>query len=187
MTVSLSTQAPSEPALSASLVVLSAAHFPDSGACAPPPRVPGFIASEFAPLAADVAERCLRAHFGAPEHVGERGARTAIVLASPSGDHATAAAVASAVDARRRVSGLLFFQSVPNSIAGWIAARWRLCGPVVCTSPAGDPLADAALTAEILIEDGDADGALVVVVELADGNDDSPIGRASAHLVCAGT
>ena len=33
-----------------------------------------------------------------------------------------------------RVGPLLFFQSVPNAVAGHVAARWGLTGPVVCLS-----------------------------------------------------
>jgi hypothetical protein len=54
---------------------------------------------------------------------------------------------------------LQFFQSVPNSIAGWIAARWELRGPVVCVTDGG--FDEAAL----LIGDGDADHMLIVQVE----------------------
>ena len=64
-----------------------------------------------------------------------RGERTAIVLATSTGDLATAAAVAAAVQAGRRVPPLLFYQSNPNAVAGYIAARWGLAGPVVCTMP----------------------------------------------------
>ena len=101
-----------------------------------PPGIPGFIISSFSPLAAELAQRCLRQYFGDPPADAERGGRTAIVLASTTGDIATAAAIASAVDQGRAVPPLLFYQSNPNAVAGHIAARWGLAGPVVCTIPA---------------------------------------------------
>src|SRR5256714_373807 len=103
------------------------------------------------------ADRCRRG--GRPA-----GPRTAIVIASPLGDVASAVHVADAVDHRTRVGPLLFYQSVPNAVAGHVAARFGLAGPVVCTSPVGDPLADGLATADLLLDDGDCDEALVVVV-----------------------
>jgi hypothetical protein len=139
------------------------------------PALPGFIASSFSPLVAEVAERCLRAHHGEPPVAPARGERTAIVLVSASGDAASAAQVARAVDTGARVGPLMFFQSVPNAVAGYIAARWGLGGPVVCLASPDGGLAAAAL----LIEDGDADEALVVFAEQAT----DPTGRDSAVAV----
>jgi hypothetical protein len=145
---------------------------PDDGIPAP---IPGFALSSFSPLVAHVAGRCL-GRYGAPRP------RTAVVLVSVHGDVATAAAVAQAVDGGRRVAPLLFFQSVPNSVAGHVAARWRLTGPVVCLSPIGEPMADGLAQARELIEDGDADAALVVVV--TQGSVDG--GRDTARAVLVG-
>ncbi|HXC84088.1 MAG TPA: beta-ketoacyl synthase chain length factor [Trebonia sp.] len=132
------------------------------------PGIPGFIISSFSPLAAELAQRCLRQCFGDPPADAERGGRTAIVLASTTGDIATAAAIASAVDQGRAVPPLLFYQSNPNAVAGHIAARWGLAGPVVCTIPAGagpSALADAMDSAALLIEGAEADAALVVLAD----------------------
>lgn len=139
------------------------------------PGIAGFIISSFSPLAAELAERCLRQHFGDPPADFERGQRTAIVLASTTGDIATAAAIASAVDNGRAVPPLLFYQSNPNAVAGHIAARWGLAGPVVCTIPAGPRpasphparrgLSDAMESAALLIEGGEADAVLVVLAD----------------------
>ena len=52
---------------------------------------------------------------------------------------------------------------MPNAVAGYLAARWHLTGPVVCVSGTSAGLDVAAL----LIEDADADEALVVRVDLA--------------------
>lgn len=139
------------------------------------PALPGFIASSFSPLVAEVAERCLRVHYGEPPVDPTRGERTAIVLVSASGDAASAAQVARAVDTGARVGPLMFFQSVPNAVAGYIAARWGLGGPVVCLASPDSGLAVAAL----LIEDGDADEALIIFAEQVI----DPTGRDSAVAV----
>jgi 3-oxoacyl-(acyl-carrier-protein) synthase len=84
------------------------------------------------------------------------------VLTSTSGDIGTATAIADALDSGRRMPPLLFYQSNPNAVAGYIAARWGLSGPVICTIVAGDALADAMGCAAELIEDGEATAALVI-------------------------
>jgi len=159
-------------------VVLARAQWPADDADVDLPAVAGFIESAFSPLVAAVAERCLSSYFGDPPAALARGERTAIVIATSTGDLATAAAVAAAVQAGRRVPPLLFYQSNPNAVAGYIAARWGLAGPVMCTmpgsaaQPAATPegredltshaLAEAQASATLLIEDGDADAALVI-------------------------
>ena len=147
-------------------VILASASWPLSPADQLP-AIPGFVTSSFSPLVAELADRCLGSYFGSRPAGPALGGRTAILLASTSGDLATAAAVAAAVQAGRRVPPLLFFQSNPNAVAGYIAARWGLAGPVVCTMPAGDTLADAHRSALLLLADGDADAVLVIVAEQA--------------------
>jgi 3-oxoacyl-(acyl-carrier-protein) synthase len=146
------------------LTVLARARWPDA-AGGSLPGIPGFFVSSFSPLVAELAERCLRRYFGGRPADPDRGERTGVLLASVSGDIATAAAIAAAVDARRRVPPLLFFQSNPNAVVGHLTARWGLTGPVVCTSPPRDALADALRGAALLIEDGDAAAVLVIVAE----------------------
>ena len=102
----------------------------------------------------------------------------AIILASVRGDLAIARAIADSVDAGRRMSPLLFFQSVANAVLGHVTARWGIGGPVVCTSPVGDPATDALAVAAALLADGDADTALVVHVEPAWTGDEHDTGRA---------
>jgi Beta-ketoacyl synthase, N-terminal domain len=144
--------------------------------------IPAFVVSSFSPLVAEVADRCLRAYYTAPPAGPGRGAGTAIVLASRHGDAGTGAAVALALAEHRRVPPLLFFQSNVNAVAGYVAARWGLAGPVVCTCPAGDLLDDGLACAALLFADGDASEALVIAVEHgSDGEDDS----AAAVLVTA--
>jgi hypothetical protein len=176
----------SGPLGAAGLAVLASAGWP-AAAGGEPPAIAGFITSSFSPLVAVVAEACLRSYFGPPPGETARTQRTAIVLASATGDIGTAAAVGQAVDAGRRVPPLLFYQSSPNAVAGYIAARWGLAGPVVCTIPAGDALADALASATLLIEDGDAAAALVIVANQGSGatdhgaTDDGATHHAATH------
>ncbi|MET7708687.1 beta-ketoacyl synthase chain length factor [Micromonospora sp. NPDC005413] len=129
------------------------------------PGVPGFVGSGFAPVVVAVAERCLRRGYGvAPVPAG---VRTAVVLVSASGDLVSAEHVRATVEAGGRIGPLFFFQSVPNSVAGHIAARWGLHGPVVCLSPTGDPYADGTAEADLLLYDGDADEVLLILIEQA--------------------
>lgn len=151
----------------AELVVRAEARWPEPGDREVPP-VPGFVLSTFNPLVAEVAGRCLGHIYGEPPVPPNVGGSTAMILVSASGDARSADHVARTVDAGRRVGPLFFFQSVPNSIAGHVAARWGLGGPVVCLCPTGDPMADGLAQAALLIEDGDADAALVVLVETSE-------------------
>jgi hypothetical protein len=106
---------------------------------------------------------------------------TAIVLVTALGDVTSAARVAAAVDAGKRVAPLLFFQSVPNAVAGYLAARWHLTGPVVCVSETGAAVDAAAL----LLDDADADEALIVRADL--GVTGGARDRAAAILVTGPT
>ncbi|WP_371405108.1 hypothetical protein OHA10_05530 [Kribbella sp. NBC_00662] len=115
-----------------------------------PPGVPGFVGSAFNPMVVAAAERCLAQV--------ETGALTGIVLVS-DGDRVSADHVREAVAEGKRIGPLYFFQSVPNSIAGWIAAKWDLRGPVVCVTDGG--LEEAGL----LLDDGDAEQVLIVEVD----------------------
>ncbi len=139
------------------------------------PSLPGFVVSEFSPLVVAAADRCLTARHGSPPAADEVGQRTAVVIVSGSGDARMAEHVANAVDTGTRIGPLLFFQAVPNSVAGHVAARWHLRGPVVCLCPVDDARAEGLAYARLLIEDGDADEVLVVLVE-----------QASAHAVLVG-
>jgi hypothetical protein len=83
------------------------------------------------------------------------------------GDVTTADAVADALRAGTRVPPLLFFQSNPNAVVGYLTARWGLSGPVACTIPLGDAMTDARRSASLLIAGGDADAALIIVADQA--------------------
>lgn len=160
-------------AAAAGLTVSSSASWPETDADGEVTALAGFIDSNFSPLLAQVAERALRGRAQPPA----AGTVTAIVMVTALGDVTSAARVAAAVDAGTRVPPLQFFQSVPNAVAGYLAARWQLTGPVVCVSGTRAALDVAAL----LIGDADADEALVVRVDLAvtDGDRD----HAAAMLV----
>jgi hypothetical protein len=102
------------------------------------------------------------------------GTVTAIVMVTALGDVTSAVRVAAAVDAGARVLPLHFFQSVPNAVAGYLAVRWQLTGPVVCVSGTDAGLDVAAL----MIDDADADEVLVVSVDLALNSGDRDRGDA---------
>jgi hypothetical protein len=146
-------------AAAAGLMVVSSASWPETDADGEPAALAGFIESSFSPLLAEVAGRAL-VRRGQPRAAGQV---TAVVMVTALGDVTSATRVAAAVDSGKRVSPLMFFQSVPNAVAGHLAARWHLTGPVVCVSGTSAGLDIAAL----LIDDADADEALVVRADLA--------------------
>lgn len=164
--------------------VLARAGWPEAAGDREPPPLAGFVASTFSPLVAEVADRCLSRHYGPAPVDPAVGGRTAVVIVSVAGDVETGAAVAEAVDGGHRMPPLLFFQSVPNAVAGRVASRWGLAGPVVCISPPGDGAGGEAAAigyATELIHDGDADSALLLLVE--QGGSDGGADRATALLV----
>lgn len=186
------------------LRILARAQWPSAGDTGAPPAVPGFILSTFNPLAVQVTDRCLRRIFRSPPLADpQRARRISILLASAGGDRTTARVLAEAVERGERVPPLLFFQSNPNAVLGYIAARWGLAGPVISLSPlaaarreprhapdekALDEALDEALdAAAVLIGDADADEALVVAVdqgpEFAPGAADPGGDRAVALFV----
>jgi hypothetical protein len=148
-----------------------------------PPVVPGFVLSAFNPLVAAVADRCLTEHYAKPpEPPGDRQ-RTGLVLVSRGGDRVSAEHVRQTVAGGNRLGPLFFFQSVPNSIAGYVAARWGLGGPVVCISPVGPPVAEGIAEATLLMSDGDAEEVLLVIAEQAATEGDSAVDCAHALLL----
>jgi hypothetical protein len=164
-------------ATAAGLTVSASACWPETDTDADVKPLAGFIESTFSPLLAQTADRVLSRR---PEPAGQDRV-TAIVMVTALGDVSSATHVARAVDLGQRVGPLLFFQSVPNAVAGYLAARWRLTGPIVCVSGLGAGLDIAAA----LIEDADADEALVVWVDLGVTDDDRD--RAAAILVTGTT
>ncbi|MBT2472569.1 hypothetical protein J7E97_33140 [Streptomyces sp. ISL-66] len=184
----------------AAVDILAEDAWPGPGDGELPPPLSGFVVSAFSPMASAAADRCLEQVHGTlgtrtpTEPAAETGdgrpgpgrpaARTAIVLATRGGDLETHTATAVAVDAGKSAAPLLFFQSVPNAVVGHIAKRWELTGPVICFSPddaTGDPLGEALDITRSLVAGGDAEEALVLLVEQA-GPDGGP-GSARALLV----
>lgn len=150
------------PAVPTDLRIVHGVHWPPAPGEAAP-ALPGFTVSSYNPLVAAVAERCLA---GRPAAAGPT--RTALLLASHTGDRATAQAIRAAVTAGRRVPPLLFFQSNPNAVLGHVAARHRLTGPVVAISRPARIIGlthEVLAEADLLLRDGDADEVLVIVAE----------------------
>lgn len=154
-------------------VTIARAQWPEGAEPERPPPVPGFVTTRLAPLVIRVAERCLTRAYPNGTPNAARALRTGMVLASKSGDVDNARATARAVDDRKRVSPLLFFQSVPNAALGHIAVTWGLGGPLVSVCPAGDAWNEAIDIATGIIRSGDADDMLTLHAEraLGDGGD----------------
>jgi 3-oxoacyl-(acyl-carrier-protein) synthase len=164
----------------AGFAVVAASTWPQSPADLTPPVVAGFVTSSFSPLAVEVARRCLDQRVSSTASTAETEASsTAVIIASSLGDIAGARHVAQTVDAGMRVGPLLFFQCVPNAVAGHIAARWGLDGPVICLGDERSALDAAGL----LIEDADAGAVLLIRIEQAATADERD--RAEAVLLTA--
>jgi 3-oxoacyl-(acyl-carrier-protein) synthase len=150
------------------LAVLAQAHWPRDGAAGSAPEpVPGFAYSSFSPLVVAAAGPCLARYYGPAPVPAPEGERIALILASVRGDVAVARAIAKSVDSGRRMAPLLFYQSVANAVLGHLGSVWGVGGPMLCISPVTDPLPDALDTAASVLEDGDADTALIVLAEQA--------------------
>jgi hypothetical protein len=133
----------------------------------------GFIVSRFNPLVYTAVSRCL-------DEAGAEldGDRTGVVLASVLGD-ATTADVASRNLVEGRVHNpLLFYQSVPTSILGYLGRERGIRGPLACVSAGADAAERSRELAELMIESGDADAVLVVYAELANGERSRAVHRA---------
>jgi hypothetical protein len=126
------------------------------------PRVPGFIESEFNPLAYAVGRACLS---GAPFD----GARTAVVLGSVLGDTTTTDLHCRRLAAGQVHNPLLFMQATPNAVLGTLTAEFAVTGPTVAVSAPGDPAAQLIDVALALLADG-LSQVLVIAVELAAGD-----------------
>lgn len=133
------------------------------------PRLPGFVASPFAPLVYDAVRRCLGAPDSADSPVAHRGGRTAIVLGSLAGDAVTADLAGEKVARGGVAEPVLFHQTVSTAVLGVIARDYRITGPVTCVSAVGDTGAALLDSAALLLEAQEADQVLAVLVELAAG------------------
>jgi hypothetical protein len=124
-----------------------------------PPPVPGFIESQFNPLVYAVVKQCLSS-WGPGE-----GAGTAIVLGSGLGDTTTADVASQNVAKGHVHNPLLFYQSVPTSILGYVTREFGITGPISCV--AGGELSTSMLEmADLLLEDEAIHQVLVLGLEL---------------------
>jgi hypothetical protein len=154
-----------ETALRSSLSVLAAAtatHHTGRDDDIALPKLPGFVESAFSPLAYEVSSRCLTARPG-------DGDRTAVALASLTGDTTTAD-----LASRRMVSGrvhnpLLFMQATANSVLGHMSREFGITGQMFSISSLGEALTELLALADLLLEDPELDRVLVLAVELGGG------------------
>lgn len=153
-----------DPAGNSAPALLAEAYWPEAGD-GDPPALPGFVLSPVNPLVAAVADRCLTRRHGARPAPARIGDETAIVLVSASGDRTSTAYVRSTVAAGGRPGPLFFYQSVPNSVAGHVAARWGLRGPVICLCPVGDVTTPGREEAAELLRGGEAAEVLLIRFE----------------------
>lgn len=129
--------------------------------------VPRAGRSTFGPVVLDVGGRCLAAHFGRPPAPYVDGGRTAILIVSRYGDVQSTAAAAYRVDRGEPAGAQLYYEAEPVAVAGQLAAEWGLRGPVLCVSPAAEPVVQCLQVVSLLVGDGDADQALVILAEQA--------------------
>jgi hypothetical protein len=122
------------------------------------PPVPGFIESTFNPLVYHTVKSLLAGAAGA--------AATGVVLGSELGD-TTTSDVASQNLARGRIRNpLLFYQSIPSSILGYLSRELGITGRMSCVS-SGTLLADLLEMADLMLADPRTEQVAVIAIELA--------------------
>ena len=138
------------------------------------PPLPGFIASDFSPLAYAVGRACLSGS-------DIDGARTGVVLGSVLGDTTTADLHAQRLAAGHRHNPLLFMQATANAVLGYLTAEFAVTGTAVSISAPGDPAAQLVDVGRTLLADGHRH-VLLIAVELAAGaRSDAVAGPGTAH------
>jgi len=129
------------------------------------PQLPGFMASDFAPLVYAAVRECVGD--ARPGHLLEGvGDRTGLVLGSRRFDTTSLELSVEHVN-RGRVSPILFYQVLPTAVLGQIARDYRLTGPVSCVAVTGDARAEVLELARLTLADRDAEWVLALTVELA--------------------
>jgi hypothetical protein len=150
-------------------VTASAIAGGDRSAIAAVASLPGFVESTFSPLVYAAATRCLdedNARDGDAPEPAELDAGTAVVLASIFGDTTTADVASQRMVSGRVHNPLLFYQSVPSAVLGYLSRERRIIGPMSCISPVGS-LVDALFdTADLLCFEWDVRRVLLIGVEL---------------------
>jgi 3-oxoacyl-(acyl-carrier-protein) synthase len=128
------------------------------------PQLPGFMASNFAPLVYAAVRGCL-GDARSDHQLKGLGDRVGMVLGSQRFDTVTLEMSVEHVN-RGRVSPILFYQVVPTAVLGQIARDYRLTGPVSCVAVTGDARAEVLELGRLLLADRDADWVIGVTVEL---------------------
>ncbi|MGK5693433.1 ketosynthase [Streptomyces sp. URMC 128] len=150
--------------LSAPALVVGAAAIPRSVGEDGPPTVPGFIESRFNPLVRAVVDRCLAD--AAPARPERFADRTAVLLLTLFGDSTTTDLAGRRLQEGRAHNPLLFYQSVPTSILGFVSREHGLRGALTCLSVDAASMPEAFETAELMLADEEVDQLLIVGVEL---------------------
>lgn len=122
--------------------------------------VPRFVESDFNPLIS-FAVRGALAVAGEPP-----AADTAMVLVSAFGDTQTADAASRLLAAGRPLNPLLFYQSIPNSILGYLGAEFAMTGPIVCFAAGRRLLSEGLAVAEPLLAENAARQVLLIGIDL---------------------
>lgn len=146
-------------------LVVGAAAIPRSVDEDGPPAVPGFIESRFNPLVRAVVDRCLAD--AAPARPERFADRTAVLLLTLFGDSTTTDLAGQRLQEGRAHNPLLFYQSVPTSILGFVSREHGLRGALTCLSVDAASMPEAFETAELMLADAEVDQLLIVGVELA--------------------
>lgn len=127
----------------------------------PLPSVSGFITSRFNPLVNEVARRCLA-------NVNDiTGPGTLLLMGTVFGDTTTSDTASRNLVAGEVHNPLLFFQSVPTTILGYIAHEFGITGPIVCISASTNPAGTLRAMAELYLLDDEIRRVLMIEVELA--------------------
>ncbi|MFI0878125.1 ketosynthase [Streptomyces parvus] len=130
-----------------------------------PPSVPGFVESRFSPLVRQAVDLCWAdAKPAGPDRFADR---TGMLMLTAFGDSTT-----TDLASRRLVEGrvrnpLLFYQSVPTSILGFITRELGITGPLTCLSVHDGGTRESFETAGLMLADDAVDQLLLIGVELA--------------------
>ncbi len=150
--------------LRAPALVVGAAAVPRPVGEDGPPAVPGFIESRFNPLVRAAVDRCLAD--AAPAGPARFADRTAVLLVTLFGDATTTDLAGQRLQEGRAHNPLLFYQSVPTSILGYVSREHGLRGALTCLSVDAASMPEAFETAELMLADEEVDQLLLVGVEL---------------------
>ncbi|MER6916681.1 ketosynthase [Streptomyces sp. NPDC000594] len=140
-----------------------------SAVCSPPtgegpPGVPGFIESRFSPLVRAVVDGCVAD--ADPDGFARRADRTAVLLVTLFGDVTTTDLASRRMLAGQPHNPLLFYQSVPTSILGYVSRAHGIRGPITCLSAHAGSAGEALETAELMLAEPTVDQLLLIGVEL---------------------